>query len=82
MKEAKKYLYIQDLQVQIVEACLLDKKPPKRKRPLTDDPRRISSTIAKVPPPPTAQLVKEKKLRFGKNVQPQTQDSTDASDSP
>lgn len=29
-----------------------------------EDPRRVSSVLAPVPPPPTAELVAEKKYRF------------------
>ena len=31
-----------------------------------EDPRRISSTLAKIPPPPTEQIAEEQKSRFKK----------------
>lgn len=35
-----------------------------------DDPRRISPTLAPTPPPPTSELVAEKKSRFVKTEDP------------
>lgn len=32
--------------------------------PEADDPRRISAVLAPIPPPPTSQLVVEKRSRF------------------
>lgn len=32
-----------------------------------EDPRRVSSVLAPVPPPPTAELVAEKKSRFSES---------------
>ena len=34
-----------------------------------DDPRRLSSTLAPIPPPPTADILKEQKSRFGNGNQ-------------
>lgn len=33
-----------------------------------EDPRRVSSVLAPVPPPPTAELVAEKKSRFSESL--------------
>jgi len=48
-----------------MQAYIDDKEPLKRKRELAaDDPRKISKTLSKHPPPPTAELVKAKLSRF------------------
>lgn len=33
-----------------------------------DDPRRISAVLAPIPPPPTSELVTEKKSRFSEKI--------------
>ena len=68
VKVDKKYVYIKELQEQIITACLQYKQPMNRSRPLKDDdPRRIKSTAAVSSPPPTGELAAKKASRF-KNV--------------
>ncbi len=65
VKVEKSYDYIPDLQKSILQEYVDDKKPLKRKRTLdVDDPRRISKTLAKQPPPPTTELLETKRSRF------------------
>lgn len=65
VKEEKTYPYVSDIISSCIEKRLVD--PIGMNRPVVldaDDPRRISKTLASVEPPPTAQLVEEKKSRF------------------
>lgn len=65
VKEEKTYPYVSDIISSCIEKRLID--PIRMNRPVVldaDDPRRISKTLASVEPPPTAQLVEEKKSRF------------------
>lgn len=65
VKEEKTYPYVSDIILSCIEKRLVD--PIGMNRPVVldaDDPRRISKTLASVEPPPTAQLVEEKKSRF------------------
>eukprot|EP00105_Crassostrea_gigas_P029545 XP_011451529.1 PREDICTED: uncharacterized protein LOC105345165 [Crassostrea gigas] len=65
LKEDKTYNYIQSLVEKIVRRRLDDEEGMSGNVVLeADDPRRISKTLARIPPPPTAQLVKERKSRF------------------
>ena len=65
-REPKGYGYIVQLQRSILEGRIQDRHPVSRKRGLKpDDPRRISASIAAVPPPPTQELVSRHKSRFG-----------------
>ncbi len=65
-KAPKDYKYITELQESILQNRLQDERTVTRKRPLNaDDPRKIASTIASVPPPATQELVAKHKSRFG-----------------
>ncbi|KAK3085827.1 hypothetical protein FSP39_009247 [Pinctada imbricata] len=68
VKVDKTYKHICGLMKKIVSKRLVDKTGMNRKVVLaSDDPRRISSVIAPIPPPPTSQLVQEQKSRFKSN---------------
>ncbi|XP_062597804.1 uncharacterized protein LOC134259221 [Saccostrea cucullata] len=64
LKGDKTYSYIQSLVEKIVKRRLNDEGMSGNVVLEADDPRRISKTLARIPPPPTAQLVKERKSRF------------------
>ena len=65
MKTEKTYNYVEDILRSILTIRLADKVGMCRPVMLSvDDPRRISATIAPVPPPPTQQIVEEQKSRF------------------
>ena len=67
VKNKKTYDNIPDLISLIVRVRLEDKEGMHKKVVLKpDDPRHISKTLAPVPPPPTSQLVLEKKSRLKK----------------
>lgn len=54
VKEGKRYPHIPQLMVEIVRKRLLDHIGMNRVMPLgPDDPRRLSVTLAPIPPPPT-----------------------------
>ncbi|XP_069107077.1 uncharacterized protein [Argopecten irradians] len=64
-KEAKNYDHIKQLLNRVAVARLNDREGMSGKQELSaTDPRRISRTIAPVTPPPTSQLVEEKKSRL------------------
>lgn len=65
LKVDKTYSYIQSPVEKIVKKRLNDEEGMSGNVVLeADDPRRISKTLARIPPPPTAQLVRERKSRF------------------
>ena len=64
VKEAKTYPYIPQLKEQTIQMRLMDKEGYQELDLSANDPRRLASTIAPVPPPPTAQIVAEQKSRF------------------
>jgi hypothetical protein len=47
----------------IIEACLGDVEMNRKVILERDDPRRLSATIAPIPPPPTAESIAEKRSR-------------------
>jgi hypothetical protein len=66
-KEKKTYPYIGTLLKRVFHARALDQTGLHKKVVLSeDDPRRISSTIASVLPPPKEQLIAEQKSRLSK----------------
>ena len=65
MKTEKTYNYVEDILRSILTTRLADQVGMCRPVILSvDDPRRISATIAPVPPPPTQQILEEQKSRF------------------
>jgi hypothetical protein len=65
----KDYNYIGGLQEKVVQACIDDQQHISRKRGLkADDPRKICSTIAAMPAPPTSELVARHRTRYGSKV--------------
>ncbi|XP_071792699.1 uncharacterized protein [Asterias amurensis] len=63
--QKKKYNYLTDLMVSVFQARLDDTQLLRRKTEmLANDPRRIASTIAPIPPPPTEELVAKHQSRF------------------
>ena len=68
MKEAKTYPHIQQLKEQTIQLRLSDNVGYHELDLSANDPRRLASTIAPVPPPPTAQIVAEQKSRFKDSV--------------
>ena len=70
VKEQKEYDHIPELLRSIVVLRLEDKGGMHKTIPLkAGDPRLISSTLATAPPPPTSQLVSEKKSRLVKTTE-------------
>ncbi|XP_052694407.1 uncharacterized protein LOC128172674 [Crassostrea angulata] len=68
VKEKKKYPYSEKLMKACLENRLLDGIGMNQPSVLSvEDPRRVSSVLAPVPPPPTAELVAEKKSRFSES---------------
>lgn len=67
VKAQKKYPYISDLLRQILMKRLSDDIGMNRNVILeASDPRRLSATIAHIPPPPTQDLMAEKISRFNR----------------
>ena len=65
VKVKKTYTHIPDLMKDIVIMRLEDEIGMSKKMPLEpDDPRRISSTLANIPPPPTDVITQRKTSRF------------------
>lgn len=69
VKAQKKYPYISDLLRQILMKRLSDDIGMNRNVILeASDPRRLSATIASIPPPPTQDLMAEKISRFNRET--------------
>lgn len=67
VKAQKKYPYISDLLRQILMKRLSDDIGMNRNVILeASDPRRLSATIAPIPPPPSQDLMAEKISRFNR----------------
>ncbi|XP_070191418.1 uncharacterized protein [Littorina saxatilis] len=65
VKVPKTYHHIPALKLRIMEMRLQDPLPLHRKKPLAqEDPRRLSTHLAATSPPPTSELVAQKKSRF------------------
>jgi hypothetical protein len=65
VKEQKSYSYSKDLMAGVLVRRVEDRTSMFKPVQLhDDDPRRISASIAPVPPPPTDQLRQEQKTRF------------------
>lgn len=65
VKVQKEYHHVSNLMKRVLKMRLEDDTGMCRPVVLSaDDPRRISATLAPVPPPPTADIVKEQKSRF------------------
>ena len=64
VKTEKSYPHVPSIMRGIIEARLGDAVGMNRKVVLErDDPRRLSATIAPIPPPPTAESIAEKRSR-------------------
>ena len=61
VKEKKDYSYLPVLCASVLRAILTTSSQPIQHE---NDPRAIAPTIAHIPPPPTAQLVREHQTRF------------------
>ena len=65
LKKSKDYAYVTLMVARVLNARLVDSRKVTRKIPLgDDDPRRISSTIAAVPPEESTEIHKRKVSRF------------------
>ena len=69
IEQKKDYAYIPLLMAQIFRQRALKKDEGVHAYVsiAEDDPRRTALTIASVPPPPTSELKKQQKTRFGKS---------------
>jgi hypothetical protein len=77
VKTEKKYLYMTGFLKTIVTLRLEDRVGMIQNVVLEpDDPRRISSVLAPVPPPPTHEIVAEQRSRFGTVESLQTANSS------
>ena len=64
-KETKDYAHVNTLMERIVREKLNDQRSMRRKRGISeDDPRNIAPTIAEILPPPTEDIVRQKRSRF------------------
>lgn len=68
-KEPKQYSYVPEMMRKIILKRLDDAIGMNQKMVLEqDDPRRVSSHLAPIPPPPTQQIVHEQRSRFRTSV--------------
>lgn len=68
-KEPKQYSYVTEMMRKIILKRLDDAIGMNQKMVLEqDDPRRVSSHLAPIPPPPTQQIVHEQRSRFRTSV--------------
>ena len=69
VKAEKKYNYIPEIMKRILAMRLEDGVGMNNRVVLeADDPRRISAVLAPIPPPPTQEIVKDQKSRFGTDI--------------
>lgn len=68
-KEPKQYSYVPEMMRKIILKRLDDAIGMNQEMVLEqDDPRRVSSHLAPIPPPPTQQIVHEQRSRFRTSV--------------